>query len=389
MQRRSFLAVYPLIPMLCCAAIATSNLFFDLFTFPYYADYTWVADFIAKSTPAPRWLIHQKLQTTIFHTLESMFFARAFLPGFVHDPLSLARALNVLFLIAAGLHCYAYYPKSRSTIALVVTSAAYCFMATGYGKVYGAATAVLLVLYSALEESDVGRDGVALGVLSALVGLYYLALMPIAIAILIAILIKRPQAFLPAVLSFVFAVYVLITIVWGQNIPAYFASLWQESHFGDGYTAYVPYRGQAASDNSIFFRLSFVFSVKHLGDKLYMLFFSGTLLSFCGACYESARFIWGARESASRVAGMNAMAVFCCLSWGACLIIVLGYLSKIGPRMDLPFYSPYIVPFTFVWLQLRRVRSAGDASSTLLWIGQAAYTAVIVVWSGIVGPPEM
>jgi hypothetical protein len=362
---------------------------FNLFTFPYYADYSWVADFIAKSTPAPRWLIHQKLQTAIFHTLESMFFARGFLPGFVHDPLSLARALNMLFLLAAGLHCYAFYPKSRGTVGLVISSAAYCFMATGYGKVYAAATALLLLLYCALEESDFDRDGVGLGVISALVGLYYLALMPIALAILTTLLLKRPQAFLPAVLSFVLAVYVFVTIFWGPSIPDYFANLWGQSHFGNQYTAYGPYRGQAASDNSVFFNLSFVFSAKHVIDKLYMLFFSGTLLSFCGACYESVRFVLGERGLARRVAGLKPMAVFSCLSGGLCLVILVGYMSKIGPRMDLPFYSPYIVPFTFVWLQLRAMRSAGDVSSRLVWVAQAAYMAVIVVWSGIVGPPEI
>ena len=390
MQRRSLLAACALIPMLGCAAISIGNLFFGLFTFPAYADYSWVADFIAKSTPAPRWLIHQKMQAVTFHTLESMFFAREFLPRFVHDPLSFARALNVLLLVAAGLHCYARYPQSRGTVAFVISSAAYCFMATGYAKVYGAATAVLLVLYCTLDESDFGHQGIALGVMSALVGLYYLALMPIAFAILIATLMMRTRAFLPAVLSFVLAVYVLVTVFWGHDVAGYFASLWAESHFGNPYTAYGPYRGQASSDNSIFFTPSFLFSAKHLADKLYMLFFSGTLLSFCGACYESVRFIAGGRRLPERIGGLKAMTVFCCLSWGACLIILSGYLSKIGPRMDLPFYAPYIVPFTFVWLHLRTARGAADISSSRsIWIAQAAYAAVIVVWSGMVGPPDI
>ncbi len=389
MQRRSFLAVYPLIPMLCCAAISTANLFLNVFEFPYYADYSWVTNFITNSTPAPRWLIHLKLQTAIFHTLESMYFARAFMPAFLHDPLSLARALNVALLVAAGIHCYAFYPRLRGTISWVISSAAYCFMATGYGKVYGAATAVLLMLYCALAESEFEGDGVALGVVSALVGLYYLALMPIAVAILLTVLIKRPQAFLPALLSFVLAGYILIATFSGQNIPSYFQSLWAESHFGNQFTDYVPYRGQASSGNSIFFKLSFIFSAKHLGDKLYMLFFSGTLLGLGGACYESVRFLSGGRGLVKRFEGMKPMALFCCLSAGACVIIVLGYLSKIGPRGDLAFYSPCIVPFTFLWLQLRRLRGADDVSSRFVSMGQYAYMAVIVIWSGIVGPPDI
>jgi hypothetical protein len=375
--------------MLACAAITFANLFLNLFAFPYYADYSWVADMIAKSTPEPRWLIHLKVQTAIFHTLESMYFARSFMPRFVHDPLSLARTLNVLLLAAAGLHCYAFYPRLRNTIAWVTSSAAYCFMATGYGKVYGSATAVLLLLYCELEESDFDGGGVALGVIGAFVGLYYLALLPIAFAILMTLLIKRTNAFLPALLSFVLAGYVFVTIFWGQDVPSYFASLWAESHFGNQYTAYVPYQGQASSDNSIFFKLPFVFSAKHLGDQLYMLFFSGTLISFVGACYEVGRLIVGGRGLVRRIEDLKPMAVFCCLGFGFYLLIILGYLSKIGPRMDLPFYSPSIVPFTFTWFQLRRARSAGAVSSRPAWIGQVVYMAVVVVWSGMVGPPDI
>jgi hypothetical protein len=389
MQERSFVVVYPLIPMLCCAAISIGNLFLNVFEFPYYADYSWVSHFITDSTPAPRWLIHLKLQTAIFHTLESMYFVRAFMPGFLHDPLSLARALNVAFLVAAGIHCFAFYPRLRGTTSWVITSAAYCFMATGYGKVYGAATAVLLMLYCALAESEFEGDGVLLGVVSALVGLYYLALMPIAFAILLTVLIKRPQAFLPALLSFILAGYILIATFSGPSIPSYFQSLWAESHFGDQFTDYVPYRRQAFSGNSVFFKLSFIFSAKHLGDKLYMLFFSGALLGLGGACYEAVRFLFGGPGLVKRFAGMKPMVFFCFLSVGACLVIVLGYLSKIGPRGDLPFYSPCIVPFTFLWLQLRRLRCADDLSSRFVLIGQYAYTAVIVVWSGVVGPPEI
>jgi hypothetical protein len=241
MQRRSFLAVYPVIPMVGCAAIGTGNLLLNLFEFPYYADYTWVSEFVSKNIAASRWLIHLRLQAAVFQTLESMYFARDFMPAFFRDPLSLARALNMALLVATGIHCYFFYPKLRGTIGWVISSAAYCFMATGYGKVYGAATAILLLLYCALAESEFEGDGVALGVISALVGLYYLALMPIAFAILLTVLIKRPQAFLPALLSFVVAGYVLITIFWGQNVVAYFGSLWSESHFGNPYTAYGPY----------------------------------------------------------------------------------------------------------------------------------------------------
>lgn len=375
--------------MLCCAAISIGNLSLNLFEFPYYADYTWVSDFITNNLVEARWLIHIKLQTAIFHTLESMYFARAFMPKFVSDPLSLARALNVLFLVATALHCYRFYPKLSGTISGVISSAAYCFMATGYGKVYGSATAVLLLLYCALAESEFEGDAVTLGGISALVGLYYLALVPIVFAMLLTVLIKRPKAFLPALLSCMLAAYALIAIFWGPNVPSYFASLWSESHFGNQFTAYVPYRGQASSDNSIFFKLSFMFSAKQLGDKLYMLFFSGTLLSFGGACYESGRFMLGGRALLKRLHGLKPMVIFCCSSFGACVIVLLGYLSKIGPRMDLPFYSPYIVPFTFTWLQLRRLRSADDVLPRFALIGQYVYMLVIVVWSGIVGPPEI
>src|SRR5262249_42343336 len=126
-----------LIAMLACAALTFANLSFKLFAFPEYADYSWVADFITNNTQAPRWLIHLKIQTAIFHTLESMFFAKRWLPNFVHDPLSLARALNVLLLVMVGFHCYAFYPRIRSAVVWVIGSAAYCFMTTGYGKVYG------------------------------------------------------------------------------------------------------------------------------------------------------------------------------------------------------------------------------------------------------------
>src|SRR5260221_7322857 len=65
-----------------------------------------------------------------------------------------ARALNVLLLVATALHCFTFYPKLRGTISCVISSAAYCFMAIGYGKVYGGATSVLLLLYCALAESE-------------------------------------------------------------------------------------------------------------------------------------------------------------------------------------------------------------------------------------------
>src|SRR2546430_600783 len=103
----------------------------------------------------------------------------------------------------------------------------------------------------------------------------------------------------------------------------------------------------------------------------------------------TSRFLLNGRGLVKRFEGMKPMALFCCLSGGACVIIVLGYLSKIGLRMDLPLYSPCIVPFTFLWLQLRRLRCADDLSSRFVAIGQYAYMAVIVVWSGVVGPPEM
>ena len=200
---------------MCCATIAFGNLALKVFEFPYYADYTWVADFIANSTPAPRWLVHQRLQTAVFQTLESMYFARRFVPRFVHDPLSLARAFNVTLLVAVGIHCYAFYPKLRATTTLVLTSASYCFMTVGYGKVYGAATAVLLLVFCYLAESQFEDDGNTLGVISAAVGLYYLALMPISIAILSTVLIRKPRAFVPAMLTTVLAGYVIITIFSG------------------------------------------------------------------------------------------------------------------------------------------------------------------------------
>jgi hypothetical protein len=389
MHKRSLAVVYALVPMLGCAATATANVVWHFFRFPYYADYSWVSNFIANSTMEPRWLIHLKLQTATFHVLNSMNFARAFMPAFVRDPLSLARAFNMLLLVSAALHCYAFYPRLRVTIGWVITSAAYCFMATGYAKVYGAATAVLLMLYCFLAESDFDVDGPSLGATAAVVGLYYLALLPIALAMLLTLAIKRRQAFLPAVLTFIVAGYVLIAIFWGQDVPAFFSGLWAESHFGNEFTDYVPYRGQASSENSIFFTLPFMFSMKHLKDMLYMLFFSGTLLSLAGACYELARFVLGRRGLIERLARLSPMMIFCCLSFAAYTIIVFGYLSKIGPRGDLPFYSPYVVPFTFMWFQLRRLRRTDDIWSGAAWIGQYVYMMVIVVWSAIVGPPEI
>jgi len=386
---RPWLTVFSVGPLLVCCAITFVNLFFSLFTFPNYADYEWIGGFIANRTTETRWLIHIKLQTAMFQTLESMFFARAFIPGFAHDPMSFARALNVLFLAIAGLHCYAFYPRFRNTTTWVISSAAYCFMATGYAKVYGSATAVLLLLYSGLEESDFNTSGVALGMIGALVSLYYLVLTPIAVAILLTLLIKRTDTFAAALLTFVLAGYVLVTIFWGQDVPGYFATLWSESHFGNGYTMYGPYRGLAASNNSIFFKLPFIFSVKHLVDKLYMLFFSGALISFAGACYEAGRFTIGPGSLLKRLKNLGPMAVFCGLSCGFYLIILIGYLSKVGPRMDLAFYAPFVVPFTFFWFQLRRERAPRDLLSKAAWIAQLTYTAVVVVWSGIIGPPPI
>jgi hypothetical protein len=83
------------------------------------------------------------------------------------------------------------------------------------------------------------------------------------------------------------------------------------------------------------------------------------------------------------------MAVFCGLSFGFYLIILVGYLSKVGPRMDLAFYAPFAVPFTFFWFQLRQERAPGDLLSRGAWIAQLTYTAVVVVWSGIIGPPPI
>jgi hypothetical protein len=394
MQRRMLLRWasipgHPLTPLLCCAAIGTGNLFMHVFEFPYYSDYSWISRFITDNVSEPRWLIHLQVQTAIFHTLDSMFFARPFLPHVVHDPLSMARAFNMLFLVASGLHCYFFYPRLRNTVAWVVGSAAYCFMATGYGKVYGAATAILLMLYCALAESELDEhNGVALGAGGALVGLYYLALLPVALTLLTTLLIKKRRAFLPALLSFVLVGYVLIEVFSGQAVASFFANLWSETHFGNRFTDYVPYRGQASSENSIFFAPSFIFSVKHLEDMLYMLFYSGTLLSFCGACYEAGRFMLS-RGVVRRCLDLTPMAFFCCLTAGAYLVIILGYLSKIGPRGDLAFYSPFMVPFTFAWLQLRALRRSDDLSSKGVLMAQWVYMVVIVVWSGIVGPPEI
>ncbi len=387
MNKPSLTAVAALVPMLCCAALSVANLSLNLFSFPPYADYSWVAEFIAKNVQAPRWLIHLKVQTAIFHTLESMKFARGVLPAFVHDPLSLARALNVLLLVLAGVHCYIAYPRLRQTTAWVIGSAAYCFMATGYAKVYGAATALLLMFYCFLEESNFDEDGAVLGVLSAVLGLYYLPLLPISVAVLLTLLIKKPKAFLPALLAFVLAGYVLVVIFWGQDVSSYFSNLWAESHFGNQFTAYGPYRGQAASEDSIFFSREFIFTLKHLEDKLYMLFFAGSLLAFGGACYETVRFAAGAGKWRERVARLTAMDLFCGLSAVSYLLILIGYMSKIGPREDLPFYSPFVVPFTFLWMRLRHNRGQVDDSPRLLAIGHYAYTAIVVIWSGIVGPP--
>jgi hypothetical protein len=204
--------------------------------------------------------------------------------------------------------------------------------------------------------------------------------------VLIALLVTRTKVFLPALLAFVVAGYAFISIFWGQNVPSYFGSLWTESHFGNLFTAYAPYQGQAASGNSIFFKLSFVFSAKHVGDMLYMLFFSGTLLSFGGACYELGRALFDGRRLLERLSSLTPMAVFSGWCFGSCILFLFFYLSKIGPRKD---FAPYIVPFTFAWLQLRRARLGAELTSRLILAGHCVYLGVIVVWSGIVGPPEI
>jgi hypothetical protein len=185
----------------------------------------------------------------------------------------------------------------------------------------------------------------------------------------------------------VLAGYALVALFWGQDVAGYFVSLWAESHFGNNFTAYAPYQNQAASANSIFFNAPFLFSGKHLVDKLYMLFFAGALIAFVGACYEAGRFV-ADRAVVRRIAGLAPMAVFSWLGFVFYILILVGYLSKIGPRQDLPFYSPFVVPFTFLWFQLRRARNASLPGRPAAMV-QLAYMVVIVVWSGIVGPPEI
>ncbi|MCX6132036.1 MAG: hypothetical protein NTX25_23635, partial [Proteobacteria bacterium] len=267
------------IRILLCLQFITIVILLLVFKLPFqlYADTEWMIRFVEQGTPFSRWLQSTSILGFIYSAIWKNPIFLDLAPAHIQMTATFLRLAGMSTMFATAIYLLKK-DKNVLPVSLCVLSFVWAILSTGFLKSYPFVAPVLLFgmwwITSEPIESRKPRD---LGILLSVLATSYIGLVPFSAMIIAVLAFKHPRKLVPTIVWMIAISFLIISLLWPGTPATYFNSLYSDMNLGEIHTAYLPYRGWSAGSNSINFSWKFIFSEKHLMDKLYILNYSGTL----------------------------------------------------------------------------------------------------------------
>ena len=319
-----------------------------------YGDKKHLAGGVVSGIARAKWLGGTAILDWLFAGVWQSPFMMDVIPVALRSADAFIKVVGSLTMAAFSIALTMIYLKgTRLRVLLPMTLPVYLMFASGYDEYYPFVAGLLaLFLVYLLNEQIENLDPIHLGILAALLPVFYIPFALLSLAVLAIYLILFPRRGVTAAVTSLIASIVFLNLFWPEGVGSYFRNLYSTLNFGDVNTVFRRYIGHAANQHSIYFSWRYALSSEHLRDLAYMFFWSGsaiTIITIAVGVLYHALSSPNRQKIIRRVSSRNLLREIDKRVWFGLAILgqqihyFIFIIPKLGPRLDVDlFFSVFI-----------------------------------------------
>ncbi|HSB95045.1 MAG TPA: hypothetical protein VLC91_01250, partial [Spongiibacteraceae bacterium] len=297
---------------------------------------------VAQGYVHNRWMLGMALENELYAVVKSLSSFHLFFE-FTITPHRFCQFVSWGCMSGATLYLLKKFP-GKTALTFCTLTPLWLTLTAGYIEYYPLIAALLpcLLAYSLYSEKMTTNTYWLIGLASAILAAAYIGFIPIAAIVLVYFLLRQPANFIVLFLGALVS-FSIITRLFYESPAHYLSSLPASMNLGDT-NSVVQYRGLAASDSSIFFKISYALSWQHTKELLRMYFVAGGLVHLSALLYIL-------------IANFKSLPKLLIARHNALLTAITAWLwfyfifmiPKLGPVQDVDlFFATYIVTAFFL-----------------------------------------
>ncbi len=371
------------------------------FTFHTYGDGDFVAHNLLYGSVYARDLGGTAILDWLYFGIFKCPFISAHVPEYWSSTQAFTAVLSSFLMTGSAVFLlFKHNGENRLQILLPVLTPLYFLFSLGHQEYYPlvAGLYVIFLVYLFKHKAET-ISPLYLGAALAALPVFYIALAPIALGLMIAFSILFPQK--AARLYWATAAFfvIFVNVFWPQGVTSYFISLYNDLNLGHKNILYEPYQNASIDENGICFSFQDAFSWNHIKDLAYMFYWSGMVFL---VLIVAAAGLWYKRHSMEHRTYRQILKYVCSADkriWFA--LVILGVeavyfalmMPKYGPRKDIDlFFAFYLTLAFFSGGFLDRLWRDSPFRCQLTFFVVSAYLGSVVVsfyFLAIVGLPPL
>ena len=248
----------------------------DLLKLIGYGDQGQIGEMLRIGIVFPRWLGGTVTMLRLYAFWKSIP-ALASYASNAHYVTTFVKVSGSLAMMLASIVILKKY-SNRLSAVLPLISPIYLMLSMGYDEYYPFVAGLFLVfLLVAAEKQPVGQNVYLLGMLLAVLPVFYFPFLVISSIVLAYLCFFYPSTRPGLLLTFLFVYLFFVFLFWPSEEGNYLGKLLQTTNIGNNHIYFTRYLDQSAN-NSIYFKPQCVVTWEHFDDLFYMLLWSGSIV---------------------------------------------------------------------------------------------------------------
>lgn len=365
--------------------LGLANSILLLFPRQEYGDFIHIVNFVESGNPFSRWMTGTAILGWLHMALWKFPPLAALLPASLKSGHGFVCLMSSLCMFVASLALLNRRGTSWA-VYVTVTSTVWLVFSLGYVEYYPFIAGLMVFFVTWLFDSSWDdHNPRTLGLLLGLFASFYVGFWPIAGIVSVVFVLANPKRNYSCVAWAVFSFFCCVRIFWPGSLANFFVTLWGDMNFGE---LNIPplYKGLSSGPASIYFKNSYVFTFAHLGELIYLCFFSGTLVALLLLAALIAARVLKAPWSFAKAKALPTPKVFAA-------VLLMAYYSrfflwkipKLGLRTDFDlFFIFYFLVLFFLGLGLDKYEARASLTGTQRYVFLAFLAGNVVTLSYII-----